>query len=524
MHRLRSSLRLEILLDDPQLVRWQQEVIECLEEIKGVEICRLGLTQPASRTAESSAPSWWYRRFVLSRSAALQPVGRATFRALPSGGASVPDVALYLGRGRPAVRSAEEPPLGVWHLRFGSGDPSRPCCWEVAEHQAITAVALERLAADPADDADLTTAVFPTIPHSFRRNLDQAALGSVQLPAQLCAAIIAGQEPPTGSTYTCRAVDRRAGSLKLLSGLAISWVRRQFRGLTLSDRWHVGVIRRPIESMVSNASTADAQWLDRPSGKDRYVADPFGCPSATGLTILVEDFDHAERHGRISAFRFDDRGRHGQPQLVRDFPTHASYPYLVEVQGDWWCIPETAAANEVRAYRFDPDSLTFDEIGVLLAGVALSDPTLFRWEGRWWLFGTDFRQGPNTHLRAWWATEPTGPWTPHAIDPLAIDVRGARGAGTPFLHDGQLHRPAQDCSTSYGGAVSIRRIDRLDPNGFSETEVARLEPDPNGPYPNGVHTLSAAGDLTLIDGTLHRFSLASFTHELIARASSAARR
>lgn len=154
---------------------------------------------------------------------------------------------------------------------------------------------------------------------------------------------------------------------------------------------------------------------------------------------------------------------------------------------------------------------------VLVDGIGILDPTLFQWDGRWWLFGTDRRRGSNTSLRAWWAPTISGPWTPHASDPLVVDVNAARGAGTPFVHEGALYRPVQRCSPRYGAAVGIFRVDRLDPDGFAQTQVAIVEPDPNGPFPDGLHTISAVGDVTLVDGNRRRFSPPVVRRELRAR-------
>ena len=43
----------------------------------------------------------------------------------------------------------------------------------------------------------------------------------------------------------------------------------------------------------------------------------------------------------------------------------------------------------------------------------------------------------------------------------------------------------------------------MTPDEFEEEVVARLQPDPAGPCPDGMHTLSAVGDLTLVDGKRH---------------------
>jgi hypothetical protein len=60
----------------------------------------------------------------------------------------------------------------------------------------------------------------------------------------------------------------------------------------------------------------------------------------------------------------------------------------------------------------------------------------------------------------------------------------------------------------------INRILRLTPEEFQEEAAAVLRPDPDGPYPDGVHTLSAAGSLTLIDGNRFAFNAAGFRHVL----------
>ena len=97
-----------------------------------------------------------------------------------------------------------------------------------------------------------------------------------------------------------------------------------------------------------------------------------------------------------------------------------------------------------------------------------------------------------------------GPWEPHAVNPVKCDLRSSRPGGTPFMgEDGALYRPAQDCSRVYGGAVVINRVTRLTPDEFQEEAAAHLRADRAGPCPDGLHTLSAAGNLTLIDGKRH---------------------
>jgi len=88
---------------------------------------------------------------------------------------------------------------------------------------------------------------------------------------------------------------------------------------------------------------------------------------------------------------------------------------------------------------------------------------------------------------------------------VKVDPRSAGCAGTPFVAGGSLYRPAQDCSRSYGGAVTLNRVIRLTPHEFHEETVAVVAP--NARYPAGVHTLSSLGSITLVDGKRRAFTL-----------------
>jgi hypothetical protein len=86
------------------------------------------------------------------------------------------------------------------------------------------------------------------------------------------------------------------------------------------------------------------------------------------------------------------------------------------------------------------------------------------------------------------------------MQPAKIDVRSSRPAGTPFEHDGILYRPAQDCSEFYGGRVIINRVNTLTPIDFAEEPVAVIDPYRDGPYSDGIHTLSGAAGAVVVDG------------------------
>ncbi len=551
-------LRYGVMVPGTTLPRWQVEVLDALDAVEGVEPV-LVVVDGGPRVPRPTVGELWGRRrlawTLFNRasargSAALAPVdcsgrfaGLATMTVRPRVAGAWqefpeaalrelrehgPDLLLRLGFGLLRGEVLEAAPLGVWSFhhddeRVIRGGP--PCFWEMAHGDPVTGVLLQRLTDRLDGGVPLARAAFATVPHSYRRNRDQAYLGAACLPAQVASRVLADgpsavEGDPSGSAApllkppSWRRLARAGGRI------AVAGVRRQLDGILRGDHWNVGVLDRPAGSLVERPGLNDVRWFPLPSSPHRYVADPSGCRDGDGLVVLVEELDHRESHGTLSSFRLDSpdatAGVRGPVPMAR-FDVHASYPTLVRDGDTWWCIPETARAGEVRAHRFDPATAGLGDSFPLLEGVAVVDPTVFRWDGRWWLFGTDRDRGSNEVLRAWWSEELQGPWTRHRVDPLLVDVTAARPAGAPFVRDGVLYRPAQRCAPRYGSAVALMRVDRLDPDGFTQTEVARVVPDPLGPCPHGVHTVWDCDGVTLVDGNRRSFSLPVVRRELRAR-------
>jgi len=149
----------------------------------------------------------------------------------------------------------------------------------------------------------------------------------------------------------------------------------------------------------------------------------------------------------------------------------------------------------------------------LLAQPGAVDPTLVFYRDRWWLFFTE-RKHSNTHLCLFHSPDLEGEFLPHRLNPVKTDVRSARPAGTPFIHEGILYRPAQDCSVTYGGRIAVNRVLKLTPDEFLEETVRHLEPPAGSIYRQGIHTISKAGDFTLIDGKRYKWSFMFLIREI----------
>jgi hypothetical protein len=174
-----------------------------------------------------------------------------------------------------------------------------------------------------------------------------------------------------------------------------------------------------------------------------------------------------------------------------------SYPYLVQDHDDLYMLVESYEAGGLGLWQIDPEyHLHF--VKLLLNRPAI-DATLYHDDMRWWLFCTFFDDAPNTNLHLFYANSLTGQWEAHPRNPIVRSKGSARPAG-PLFHTGsELFRPSQDSSVTYGGRLVLNRVERLTPSDYAET-CHRVVVPQSDYYRDGIHTIVAAGDYTLIDG------------------------
>ena len=429
------------------------------------------------------------------------------------------DVLLRFGFGILRGEVLDVAKYGVWSFhhddeRVVRGGP--PSFWEVYEGLATTGVLFQRLTDKLDAGIPLARATFRTVGHSYPRNRDRAALGAAVLPAKVARAVRLGViDPAALPAADASAPIRRDPSnrqmLRFLARQSLRVVSAQVRGVLVGAKWGVGLAARP-GPVVAASDLPPLEWL--PERRSGYYADPFPAARDSVTAVLVEDFDEPSGIGVISALRRDGDGWNLDPGVIAP-GDHASYPFLVEAGDELYCVPETARLGRVDAWRCIRFPDRWEPAGTLLE-VPVVDPTIVEWEGRWWLFGGRLDRDPNTELWLWWADSLQGPWTAHPANPIKLDVCSSRPAGTPFVIDGVLYRPAQDCSRSYGGAVVVNRVQRLDETTFVEEPVARVVVR-TPPYTAGTHTLTQRDGLVAVDARRRVVDLHRSRRELSAR-------
>jgi hypothetical protein len=395
--------------------------------------------------------------------------------------------------------------FGVWSFHHDDEEKYRgtpPAFWEIYTDDDVTASILQRLTDRLDGGIILRKGFFKTIKTSFVRNRDTAFFESADWPATVCldiqrgnAEYIDGVPSSTAAPvlHSPNNVQMLAFALKILRNIAGEIARQKLT----AEKWNIGVVDSPITVFLNPSVKQEVHWLPT-SRYYRFVADPFGVRKEGALCVLFEDFNYYRSKGRISSLRLGN-GATAVAENALEESFHLSYPFLIEHEGAIYCVPEASQANRVVLYRADDFPRRWSYIATLIDNFAAVDPTVVRYGGRWWLFATNQKDGNNHKLSIWHAPDLVGPWTPHALKPAKVDVRSARPAGTPFFHEGILYRPAQDCSATYGARVVINRVLKMTPYEFAEEVASVVEPD-DRLYRDGIHTLAAVSDVTLVDG------------------------
>ena len=240
--------------------------------------------------------------------------------------------------------------------------------------------------------------------------------------------------------------------------------------------------------------------------KDRDWADPFVVEKGGRYYVFFEELLYSTRKAHISMLEIDANGVASAPQKVLEAEHHLSYPFVFEHDGSLYMLPESARSGSVELYRCVDFPLVWKRERVLISGVRLVDATLHKAADRWWMFANSTAGKSrmfDDELHLFHADKLTGDWQPHAKNPVKSDARSSRPAGSLFVRDGALYRPAQVCVPRYGAGLAIQRVLKLTPQQYAERQVERLLADPAGGV-IGLHTMNRAGDLTVVDAFARR--------------------
>jgi hypothetical protein len=271
----------------------------------------------------------------------------------------------------------------------------------------------------------------------------------------------------------------------------------------LKDIWRVGVLEAPADALLApeRLAATPVSWLPE-EGPLRFIADPFPFWRDGRLFVFVEAYDYRDRIGRIEVITLDEHHRPVARQAALSEPWHLSYPFVWEAEGEIYMLPEAHRSGGLTLYCAEDFPTGWTSVARIELDETPIDATPVFHDGLWWLFYTPAttRAAKVGDLHLAYAERLAGPWRAHPGNPVRRDAGSARPGGAPFLADGRLVLPVQDCRRTYGGAIRPLVIHELTPTGFAAEAGEPLVPPPRfGRQRAGLHTWASAGPITLID-------------------------
>jgi hypothetical protein len=477
-------MRICLNLDPSRLLRWHLWLAEVIAEVPGNEVsCALAGGRPLPLICRQLLE---LERLVYGfRGNGATDSVDAALRSLPPRPAVGVDVVINLSGEEPLAAGPRvltplfngvPGEIGVMAALANDQDllvevhdtarPSRP--WMARPASADREVFAAGL------DSALSCAV-PLILKALRDETDSAASGAA------C---------PRTSAHSLGALSALAWATGTVASKAIRFLDILARG---GRTWGIGW---RLDQSASLLDKGEAAFRVLTGDTRSYLADPFPFRHQGRDFIFVEQYLYSRTRGCIAVVTVDRNGIHGAPRIVLEEPHHLSYPFVFEQDGQIWMIPESGAARNVSLYRAVEFPYRWTREACLIEGIEGYDTTPLRHEGGFWFFVSPRLWGSTSWdvLSLYRAESLTGPWTPHAANPVLIDATLSRPAGAFIRRGGRTLRPVQDCARGYGGAVTFCQIDALGESEFAQTPIGRIR---SGRF--GCHTYNRRSGLEVID-------------------------
>jgi hypothetical protein len=427
-----------------------------------------------------------------------------------------PDVILKFGSGLPGGRILKVPAYGVWSYSMDNLDNERTGItgyYEVVRYNPVTKSELVILNGCDEKAHVISDAWESTCSYSIHMNRDRLFWRSSLFTIRVLQGIHQYGKSYLEDIISLHDINSRNDSLKFsipsftcsvrnFAAAIMIFSRKSFKKVFYSDPFSWVLLFKIKESKdFLNNSYSTFNKL-KPS-KDKFWADPFVISRDDKYFVFVEEFIYAKNKGHISVLELDKGGKLITVKKLIDKPYHMSYPFVFESEGVYYMIPETGENRTIDLYKCIDFPGTWVFVKSLMKDVNAVDTTLFKYDGKWWLFtvideiNSTLDGCPELFL---FFTDNilSGTWMSHPLNPVVSDIRTARPAGRVFIHNENIYRPSQDCAGRYGKAFNIIQILTLSETNYKEVQIKKIEPDWDTNL-KGTHTFNFDDDFTVID-------------------------
>ena len=258
-----------------------------------------------------------------------------------------------------------------------------------------------------------------------------------------------------------------------------------------------------------NVSYANQNWRTLEMRKsnmisnppNRFLADPFLYKRNGCFYCFLENFDYEAKKADISVYKISGgKNEFLGHALTEDF--HLSFPYLFEVSGDLYMIPESHERKQIRLYKCKNFPLKWELDKVLIDNICAADTVVFYKEKLWWMLtNTDplFSGDHQSELSIYYSEDILKKdWKPHKLNPIYIDPDRARNGGL-FRDGDNFFRVAQKHGfCKYGESANLYQIKTINKDFYKEEFLGSIKPNFLKNI-QGVHHFDTKDDYSVFD-------------------------
>lgn len=239
--------------------------------------------------------------------------------------------------------------------------------------------------------------------------------------------------------------------------------------------WSIGIYEG-----ISPFDIADPEDISNPvlTGEDvddidaSFVADPFMLFKNGEYFMFFEVLNRETNQGDIGYAKSEDGKHWDYKKIIIDENFHLSYPYIFEWDNNYYLIPESNQDFSVRLYKAISFPEKWEYIGNLLSGYRYIDPSIFRYNDKWWMF---VATGNNNVLNLYYSEDLLTGWMPHPMNPIVkLNKNFSRPGGRVIVYNDNLYRLTQDDDPSYGIQVFAFEITKITEKTYAEKIASEI--------------------------------------------------
>lgn len=266
------------------------------------------------------------------------------------------------------------------------------------------------------------------------------------------------------------------------------------------NMWNIGFIEEGLKNTLSN-NKPKIHWVKK-RFNDRWFADPFILDfTLEEIIILAEEYCYDIKRGRIARIVIDRKTYEEKNfEIVLELPTHLSFPFIFRKNGSIYIMPENSASRCSNIYLYDDSERKMTFIKCLI-NAPLTDATIFKIQQDFFLCSTMIPD-PNGMKLSIYKFDTEKNEVGENVTKIDFPRYIARNAGEVFELEGELYRPAQDCTKCYGNGVVLQKVTKYGEK-WSFEDINSFYPN-TFKYNQGIHTLNHYNGLIAIDGRGYR--------------------